>query len=59
MTPSEHAKNIRSTLRKLEAATRAHHKALQDALEEHGAAVGLNPGEVTALGGGTPKTPEP
>jgi hypothetical protein len=54
-TPAEHAKIIRSTLRKVESATRAHHKALQEALEDHGTACGLTEGEVTTLGGGTPK----
>jgi hypothetical protein len=53
-TPREHARHIRSTLRGVERALRLHHKALQDALEEHGPAI---VGDITVFGGGTPKTP--
>lgn len=54
-TLPEHAARIRQTLREVERATRRHHKALQDALEEHGP--GLL-GDITVFGGGTPKPNE-
>lgn len=58
MTLAEHARNVRTTLREMERATRRHHKALQDMLEECGPDL-LGGDEVVALGGGTPKTPPP
>lgn len=54
-TPHEHAARIRQTLRNAERAMRLHHKALQDALEEHGPAL---LGDITVFGGGTPKPNE-
>lgn len=58
MTAKEHATAVRATLRDLERATAKHHRALQAALEELGPGAGIAPGDVTALGGGTPKTPD-
>lgn len=51
---SDHLARIRDTLRDIERATRRHHKALQDALEEHGPDL---VGDITVFGGGTPKPP--
>jgi hypothetical protein len=55
VTIAEHVANIHDTLKKLERATRRHHKALQDALEEHGPAL---IGDITPFGGGTNKPEE-
>lgn len=55
MTLNEHAARIRDTLRKVEQATRRHHRALQDLLEEHGP---QHLGDITAFGGGTDKPEE-
>lgn len=65
-TPYEHAENIRA---KLIAAEEAHpgsfalmqlHFAMQQGLEEHGESLlGMTQSQLTALGGGTPKSPPP
>ncbi|HKF95113.1 MAG TPA: hypothetical protein VKB96_11055 [Gammaproteobacteria bacterium] len=56
MTAHEHAKHIRNTLKRLEAAMREHHKALQQALEELGPGAGISGPDIGVLGGGTNKT---
>lgn len=73
LTPYEHAEAIKEALDGLEAAHLAEedhttigyhiarvHKRLGKALEEHGELLlEFTPGQVVALGGGTPKSPPP
>ena len=56
MSIEEHVTKVHATLKKVEAAQRAHHRALQAMLEECGPGCGLSDGQIVANGGGTPKT---
>lgn len=57
MTPAEHAKNCRLTLRAAERALRQHHYALAAFAAEHGPALAIGSDIVTAAA--APKDPPP
>jgi hypothetical protein len=59
MTAEERISDITKHLHAAERHTKLLHKSLSDGLAEHGALIGLSDDQVTALGGGTPKTEPP
>lgn len=59
MNAEDRIADIKHHLHAVERHTKLLHKSLADGLAEHGPAVGLDAGQITALGGGTPKSDPP